>query len=184
MRFIFTLLSSLAITAFLSAQTLDTNGGEHKNSVHVWAGGAGFIYSVNYERLLLNVPEIKLGAEVGAGLYPSSSGIAAAWIPLHLNMVLFRGQHHLELGSGVVLTTEFFQKKEFASFDPSYFLNFRLGYRYQTSNGRYIFRAAFSPFFEPHYRNNSDLFGSSKTSLKDITNRIHPWGGIAFGYAF
>jgi hypothetical protein len=53
-----------------------------------------------------------------------------------------------------------------------------VGYRYQASNGGFVFRIAFTPI----------LFTSSKLSslveLPTTTNGFEPWVGISFGFAF
>lgn len=184
MRYIFTLWSCLAILSSSSAQSSPTTAARHKNSLQVWAGGSGFLYSVGYERLLLNDAKLKMGAEVGVGWYPKSTKLIAAWIPLHLNFVMFDGPHHLELGAGVVLTDYFFQKEDVRSLDSDFFLNPRLGYRYQSPNGRYMFRAALTPFYEPQQRRQNQEFWSSDRNISDVIHNTHPWGGVAFGYVF
>ena len=165
-----------------NAQPSDHGNFEHKNNVHIWAGGPGFIYNLSYERILVNLPPIKLSMEAGASFYPASSGNIGLWFPITANQTFFAKNHHLETGLGVVFTQdEPFknQQKLEAAFGM-----FKIGYRYQRPKGRFIFRATFTPFLELERYGTESGASFTRELRSNFLNRTHAWGGVSFGYCF
>ena len=67
--------------------------------------GNGFMYSINYERLLKDAGRIKHGWRLGVGYSPIALGTAGKVslidVPAEYNFFFFRKRHHLELGLGI-----------------------------------------------------------------------------------
>lgn len=140
-----------------------------RNSVQFDLGGPGLIYSFNYERMLINGRRKKTAIQIGASYYPPNSGIRDIWIPIGVNELFSRSEHHLEVGLGWIIIREASRDSENEVVDWfwSTMMFARLGYRYQRPDGKFIFRAAFTPFFE-----------------FEGTREIHPSGGVSIGYSF
>jgi hypothetical protein len=140
-------------------------GFDKKNSVQFELFGHGLFYSVNYERVLINRHKFKTTAQAGISFYPVD--IRMLWIPLSVNQLISFNQHHLELGIGQVLTLDSDEWEPFGSF--------RIGYRYQKPEGRFLFRAGFTPFIEY----------AAALEYKDRRQmELYPSGGLAIGYSF
>lgn len=140
-----------------------------RNSVQFDLGGPGFIYSLNYERMLINGRRKKTAIQIGASYYPPSTGIRDIWIPIGVNELFSRREHHLEVGLGWIIIREASRdsENEVVEWSWSYMMSARIGYRYQRPDGKFVFRAAFTPLFE-----------------FEGTREIHPFGGVSFGYSF
>ena len=147
---------------------------QKKNSIQVEAFGHGLIYSVNYERVVLNFPHFKTMAQIGLGYFPPKTGLIQFWVPVLFTQLFSFNQHHIELGGGHVYIDHAspLGDNNLRTFLTGGFLTARLGYRFQKPDGRWIFRAAFTPFAE--------FFGS--WNLSQIG--IYPSGGLAVGYGF
>lgn len=145
----------------------------NKNSVQLDLGGHGMFYSLNYERIIFNGKRFKTAAQVGFAYYPRSWGYLELWTPIGINEIVSFGNHHIEFGVGVVPVRDPGISNEDFTIPPSWstFLSARLGYRYQKPDGKFLFRAGFTPLAEG--------------SLRSIPNlNIHPLAGISFGYSF
>lgn len=147
-----------------------------KHAVYAELGGSAGIWSVNYDLIALNISNFKVGARIGWGFltesYPGTT--IDMHIPLTVNfMYAFKEKHHFELGIGTqiasyeirsvktAIDTGFVRKTEALG-------NFTLGYRFQSPDGGFVFRAFYSPFF---YQD-------------DIYFRYEHWAGLSVGYAF
>jgi hypothetical protein len=146
------------------------------NSIYLELLGSGIIYSLNYERMLIN----SLALRVGFGYAPlSASSTNNAGVtktatenittaPLTLSWFPFSSStsspsSKLEIGAGIVYVD---LTKKLASFPAGNSIGYTaiLGYRYQPADGGFLFRIAFTPFI--------------------LFNKTEPWGGITFGYGF
>lgn len=140
------------------------------NSIQFELLGQGFVYSINYERILLNGTLLKTAVDAGIAFYPPVTDMTNFVIPLSLNEILTFGNHHLELGIGTAIQFDVYNPSEsgvnYRDFDCYY--NGRLGYRFQNPKGKYLFRIGYTPF----------LYTSP-----DLVEYTH-WGGISFGYNF
>jgi hypothetical protein len=148
------------------------------NSVFLDLGGPGFMYSINYERFLLQDVALRAGIMyfgIGASSGDSSASVSMMAIPILAEYTGVRaGNHALELGIGL---------------DPLHFTatassggtfgglsgwamtgTAAIGYRYQDPAGGFLFRATFTPLF---------IFSPGEGGSAFI-----PWGGISFGYSF
>ena len=142
---------------------------EYRNSVQLELGGHGLIYSLNYERILLNGPKLKTALQAGMAYYPPKADIIDIWIPALVNEIISFNEHHMEIGFGYVFTLESTRYLENppAAWELHGFMTGRLGYRLQKQGSHFIMRAAFTPLL----------------SLENETE-FHPMGGLSFGYAF
>lgn len=145
---------------------------ERPNSFQMELFGHGFIYSLNYERVLINRPGTKVAVQIGAGYYPKQHGIIPLWIPLVTTAIIPIGKStQFEAGIGTVFTHEL-QQPTVSLIDNtniSYFLTARTGIRIQRNGYPWLFRIAFTPFIEYYNRG---------------FRAIYPSGGASFGYTF
>ena len=130
-----------------------------KNSLQFEFLGNGFLYSLNYERILINREKFKTTAQVGY----SMMGMGRQMFPLALTELISFNKNHIELGIGY----------SYADYLESR-LTGRIGYRYQKPGGRLVFRIAFMPWYEYYKDINTNV----------VEQRIRPWGGLAAGYNF
>jgi len=137
------------------------------NSFYLELLGNGGLYSVNYDRLFTE----NLGGRIGVSYLSSFDFIFTSvenllLVPIMLNY--FVGNNHkLELGAGVVIVSADnigFFGLESGSVGTAIGGTATIGYRYQPSNGGFLFRIGFSPFFA------DDGFAAS--------------GGISLGFSF
>ncbi len=147
--------------------------GKHRNIVSLELMGNGFIYSLNYERILFDFDRLVTTAQIGVSYYPPSTGVIELWVPMSLNQ-LFRvkPKHYLELGIGQVLFGEDLFPEESdnvtivnGNTDLGIDWIFRAGYRFQSDTSRWVFKAAFTPF----YLNGWEFI---------------PWGSLGVGFKF
>jgi hypothetical protein len=125
-----------------------------KNTFFAELGGAGLIYSLNYDRLLSPSWSVRgglsfLGASVGTG--SSSAGFGLVTIPLTTSYLFNLGgsSSHIELGGGVtgligsVSGTVFGGTNSASGFLPM--ITGIVGYRLQPAEGGFNFRAGVTP---------------------------------------
>ena len=157
------------LTLLSYSQNSESNKFNFKNSVQLDAGGHGFVYSVNYERIILNGNRFKTAAQAGMAYYPPKTGLRDVWVPLGINEIFSFSKHHIEIGIGHVIFYESTRDLDnnATSWDWDRMFTGRIGYRFQSPDGHLILRAGFTPFLE--YRE---------------TNEFHPSGGISVGYSF
>jgi len=158
----------LTLTSF--CQGVESNKFSLKNSFQIEAGGHGLFYSLNYERILINGNQFKTAAQAGFSFYPKQTGVRDVWMPVVINELFSFTKHHIELGVGHVFIREASRDVEnnpLAWFWSGAFTG-RLGYRYQSPDGRIIFRLGFTPFLE----------------YEDRQYEFHPSGGLSIGYCF
>jgi hypothetical protein len=130
----------------------------NRNIIDLELLGPGGLYSVNYERLILNRSRQKSAIRVGAGI------VTEAYCPVTYNHLFSFSQHHLELGIGVV-----FIIPPDAIYDMRALSSFNLGYRFQKPDGKFLFKALYTPMFELEKYN---------------PNFLPIWIGMTFGYCF
>ncbi len=140
----------------------------YKNSAQVELGGHGLVYSLNYERILVNGQRFKTTGQVGFAYYPASNEsdpckycVRNSRIPIVINEIFSFSKHHIELGVGYVFIR--MPPGAYSVGSGGYFTG-RLGYRYQKPNGHLIIRIGFTPIFRNY--------------------NFYPIGGLAIGYSF
>jgi hypothetical protein len=147
------------------------------NSIYLEVGGSGIVYSLNYERMLIN----SLALRVGFGYLPLSASSTnnntgatntitenITSVPLTLSWFPFSSStsspsSKLEIGAGIVYVD---LTRKLGPFVAGNSIGYTaiLGYRYQPADGGFLFRIAVTPFI--------------------LSNKTEPWGGITFGYGF
>jgi hypothetical protein len=145
------------------------------NAIFFEALGSGLLYSINYQRMLADIP---LGLRVGASFITykvssaeGSGNLLLATLPLMVSYYVGPPRHKLELGLGA--TVIYFSASSDSTgtkFEgPGVGLGIAasgvIGYRYMPDTRGVTFGAGFTP-----------LLRSPKGFL--------PWGGASVGYAF
>lgn len=133
-----------------------------RNSVQLELLGSGSLYSLNYERILINGHRWKTAASAGLCYLkaPTWSGFV---IPVMISEMYSLKNHHIVLGLGA--SPNYASNTVYGnSFEV--FLSGRFGYRFQKPTGRMLFAIHYTPILIPETRD----FGN--------------WGGITFGFTF
>ncbi len=163
---LFFILVTISNTAW--GQTSNPLQIHRKNIFSIEVLGHGFIYSINYERILLQKNRFITTGQIGLSYYPKNSGIIPIWVPITLNQLFRVKQNHFaEIGFGKLLGDDFIQYDPTVPVDQ-YLLDdwvFKLGYRFQSDSSRWVFKLAYTPIF------------------MDKTDYIH-WGGLGVGFRF
>jgi hypothetical protein len=147
--------------------------------------GNGFLYSLNYDRLIYHDENLSLTARAGIspGFVNLFRGIG---IPMEVNSLFFRKNgHSAEAGPGFAWFNgkSTYRNDQLQQVTTSRYnalnVTMRLGYRYSQPGGGLILRAAFIPVFsvvKPEF----DFPGRFLPFDKPFT----PWAGLSVGYAF
>lgn len=164
-------ICSLGWTQKSTAQIVDL-----KHAAYVELGGTAGMWSVNYDLMALNINNFKIGARVGFGFL--TEGYEGTTIDLHIPltanfMYAIHKGHHVELSIGTQIAsyeirsikspTEIGWTRKTEALG-----NYSIGYRFQSPDGGFVFRASYSPFF---YQDG-------------IYFRHEHWAGVSLGYAF
>lgn len=142
---------------------------EKKNNLLFELGGHGLLYSIGYERTILNGARFKTLASISGAYYPEFTNYIEFWLPVSISEVVSFGSHHVQLGVGYT-----FINFESRSITGEYertmdgFVTPSLYYRFQRPSGKIMFKAGFTPFFE---RNQNGF-------------EFYPSGGVGVGYLF
>lgn len=134
---------------------------KNKNSIQLDVGGHSVFYGVNYERVLLNERRFKTSVQVGFSIYPEFTNVIPFWFPVSFNQLVSFNAHHAEIGVGLmpVLEKGFETPSGPENWQTNFFSIFRLGYRYQRPEGRFIFRAGLTPVVQTNWRYSEKIFG-------------------------
>lgn len=131
----------------------------YKKNVQFELFGSAGLYSINYERIILNQNKYKTVGGIGFSRIPISAGNGASF-PISINHLISFQHHHIELGIGAVpnYVSDYLY--------PGWHIHYsaRIGYRYQKPYRKFIFRVGAVPIFA------FPGFGV--------------WGAINFGYGF
>jgi len=139
---------------------------QHPNSIYLELMGSGGLYSLNYDRMF--TPNI--GGRIGFSYFSFTSdnfffpSVDMYMFPISLNYFAGEGNSKFEIGSGVTIVTgtaDWFGVKGSGSAIAGIF---NIGYRYQQSEGGFLFRIGLTPILS--------------------STGIHPWGGLSIGTAF
>jgi hypothetical protein len=125
-------------------------------AVYLGLGGAGFLFSLNYDSRFSKRAD-KFGFAIGIGGFPGGSE-AALMIPFSINYLVGKKEHFLELAGGATYTSgEIGISRSFPT-GQFFFLHVNAGYRYQRSPKGFLFRGGFSPLYFPTKQSGSKLF--------------------------
>lgn len=142
----------------------------YKNSCYLELFGIGGYASINYERLFWVENKLKSGLRSGFSIHNLKDfrGKLNPDLTFPFSFLVFYGsKHNIEAGIGATITSTTSanlpknEPERFTGLHP----NLTIGYRYQKTDGRFIFRANYSPVLQ---------------YLKKYTH----WGGVSAGYAF
>jgi hypothetical protein len=176
MKLLFTLAFSCLIlfTSIHPAQAQVTA----PNGIYLEVGGNGLLYTFNYDRFMSNDISLRAGIEyigLAAAGGDVSVSISMLLIPVTFNYFIAShsdgkvGSSKLELGAGVLIvnlsgTASGSAGNVFSNSGFGIGGTATIGYRYQPSDGGFIFRIGFTPLFGPA--------------------GFLPFGGLSFGYGF
>jgi hypothetical protein len=175
------LLLILFLTSSYSVHAQDSKTFDYKNNIQLELGGHGLIYSINYERILINNELLKTSGQIGIAYYPPLIGFRDIWIPIGVNEILSVNNHHFEAGVGTVIIREAARDSNNTATNWSWdaFLSARVGYRYQKPQGRFLLRVAFTPVVE------TNLFSKLPRELYGgLLSEFHPLAAVSVGYSF
>jgi hypothetical protein len=150
------------------------------NGIYLELLGNGLLYTINYDRFISDDISLRAGFEyIGLGASDPSSGESASvsmmLIPITFNYFFAShnngtvGSSKLELGAGVMIVNLSASATGsagtlFSGSGLGVGGTATVGYRYQPSDGGFIFRIGFTPLFGP--------------------GGFVPFGGLSLGYAF
>jgi hypothetical protein len=147
-----------------------------KNTIFLELGGNSPFYSLNYDRIVLEKPKLKLAARIGAMYVDNTNNFLSSIknhnysLPLELSFLKGRNNHNLEIGIGA--TPYFREYVEETRNDEFFIAPFgRIGYRYQKENGGVFFKAGFTPIIR--FKKDWESYNPKY---------VYPWGGLAIGY--
>ena len=149
---IFSLFCSIALCQSDSLTTEEMDPGpvlsqpfNKKNSIQFELLGPGVLYSINYERILINGGKLKTSAQTGFAYYKGGDWHSFIF-PVSVNQIISFGNEHLEIGLGA---TPYNTLSETEANDLDVFLFSRIGIRYQEPDGRSVIRGGIFPIFYP-----------------------------------
>ncbi len=102
--------------------------------IYAELGGAGLLYSVNYDTRF-SQGEDKLGGRIGVAL--SDDFVV---VLLHTNYLFGKGKHKLEVGAGITTFDIHSDNRDVTASGA-------LMYRFQKKDGHFLFRAGISPIY-------------------------------------
>jgi hypothetical protein len=130
------------------------------NAIYAELFGNGLLYSVNYEHRLTP----RVWGRVGFEMVRTH----AALFPLMIEFVTGANRRHFEIGAGVIAGVVSSTDRTLGRhFEAGALATATVGYRYQSPEGGFIFRANFTPFAWPE---------------KGTT--LLPWFGVSLGHSF
>jgi hypothetical protein len=155
----------------------------NKHTFYVEIGGpSGTITSVNYDKIIYCNKKLLASISLGFGYFPSVNNQSHQFgAPITVNASFGKNKHFFEIGTG--LTYGLFESGEYVIQDfsgieinytepiESWLWTFRIGYKYQKSDGGLFIRASFTPLIP------------IQTSLSTShNNAIIPGIGFGIGY--
>jgi hypothetical protein len=151
------------------------------NSVYAELLGNGGLYSINYDRRLgAGGASVRVGAaswQTTGGLFVSASDERTSFVtvPVLLNALTGAGNHHLELGAGVLLGSRTVTRTLGGGSERSTIVDATgtLGYRRQRPGRGWVFRLGLTPFYG---------FGSEEEAYPEKGFFLS--GGLSVGYSF
>jgi len=139
------------------------------NAIYAEIFGRGIFLSAAYERLLFETTPHNIGLSAGVGFWAeveiggTGQNEGGVTIPIYANY-LYGGNDKLELGIGITFAPNISTYQFYDEFTSEWMVTTFIGYRYQPTDGGFLFRVGYAP-----------IFGHEKIIL---------YGGIGLGYAF
>ena len=158
-----------------------------KNIVYMELLGSGFLYSINYERVLWTKEKKAVTARIGLSQRGSfySKKLNELFAPVALSFLYGKNKSKLELGAGLLAHSnkngstreEIKEHGESFPLSPPFevFPIAIIGYRFQPKTKGIVFRASFTPIVDRLFLPGYFTY-----------NKIHIWwwGGMSIGYIF
>ncbi len=162
----------LGISALASGQDHGSDhAGRARNSVQLSFGGAGVYFSVNYERLLWSSPAWNAAVKTGFGTSISPALSPPEFtVPLGGTVLYGKGNSKFDMGLSLTgyLMWQYDHEMEQRSMELRPLIIPSLAYRFQKSEGGFMFRAGLS----------------SLIHINGISTTFAPWVDLGVGYAF
>lgn len=168
---------SLTVTALLIIGAIDAHAqrlavgaekGTNNHVLYVELGGAGYYYTVNYERLLLNRHRLALFGRVGLEYIPFYGADRLIHFPLGANLTYGERKHRLEGGFAALFRMNFDQTVGFGEgfylVDPPTRIFFcpSVGYRFHAKPNEwgetFFLRVTFTPIIGMDVFQNQPYF--------------------------
>ena len=136
------------LLAFASVARAQPTADPARNSVYFEFLGNGGLYSLNYDRELVEGLRVRIGY-AGWTAEDLFGGPATSMqtVPVSLHVVRGRGRHQADIGGGAVMGRR--ERAAGLGGDSGSFTSLVgvIGYRYQRPEGGFVFRAGFTPFY-------------------------------------
>jgi hypothetical protein len=172
--FIIPLLLQICVFYQSSGQTVKDSTSISKNTVYVELLGNAGIYSINYDRIILEEKRLKISGSIGISYIPPSIRYNHTFIyPAEINF-LYGRKNYLELSIGYSLLLNLYKEDIFMVYDIYSYPVLRIGYRFQKPNGGFFFRTGFLLYL---VKNGFTIDYSNYSNNKT-------WIGAGFGYTF
>ncbi len=143
-----------------------------KNVINFEIGGNALVYSLNYDRVLLQTEYYKGTIRIGVGAlpYPSSVKENRTWIfvPIEYNNLFGPKNHFLELSLGTTYTSSIQ--------GANHWITGRIGYRLQNFDTGFFLRAGIVLIYVP--------YANPQAYNYEIQNVVLPLPSIAWGVSF
>lgn len=157
-------------TAFVSAKEVAI---EKRENHHVFleCAGTSMFWSLNYEFQMLRYESFQFKPRVGFSFmnaFDFERKFNPNWtIPISFNCTYGRRNHHVEVGSSITASLNYFYNvnSKVKDYEWNVSSGFIAGYRYQNPDKKMVYRVFYSPIWEyfQHYRH---------------------WGGASVGFKF
>lgn len=161
--------AALAVCA-PSPAAADDGKRQAKNALYVELLGNGFLYTVNYERLLQDDVWLRIGFETvnwtEGGLFSEGEHHELVAVPLMVSRLFGSRYGRLELGLGVVPNTL-----------TGVSATATAGFRFQPPDGGFLFKVGFTPVY-PFYAYESE------SDYEEDDPKFLPWFGLSLGWAW
>lgn len=159
------------------------DSGNNKNMVMLEIGGNGLVYSVNYERSLRQNFKTRAGFSFFKIIEnQTEKSLIVMSYPISLNYLLDLGRksHFLETGIGLMNLVTSGNLVEYKGV-TNYYLNpfVNLGYRYEPTKNRFLYRIGLSPFL-----GTRSLTNPTEQGFQPLGAKFQIWGYMGVGFKF
>jgi hypothetical protein len=123
-----------------------------KNSIFLELGGNGYLYSINYERVIPISGNKRIGLRIGYSKCDLSFSVLEKYLMVPLEINSISGEKHcLEIGCELTLAKRTKERNNTIISERNEILVFRIGYKCQADSG-FLFR--FAPLLMTYNENN------------------------------
>jgi hypothetical protein len=186
MRTIKALLIITLTTTMLTAVAQDSLQ-RNKNTVFFEAGGNGFFYSVNYDRIMTDNQNWNLTGRAGLMYVNYFNSNARQMIGIPIEFSYIRGTHnnYFEFGLGITPIYDTYNPSQFSTAKDLVVLSvLRIGYRHQKPEGGIFFKAGLTPLRGVIFDLNSNPNSTEHSQSNNLESFVYPFAGVALGWTF